>query len=90
MDFTIEFYESAAGNCPVREFLDDLKASDSDDFAAVVAGLAKLRNRHYHREPLSKVLAVDYLSLGTSGNSTPGCSGSSRNAPHRFASCDPK
>jgi hypothetical protein len=29
----------------VREFLDELKASDPDDFAAVVAGLAKLRNR---------------------------------------------
>jgi phage-related protein len=40
----------------VREFLDELQASDPDDFAAVVAGLAKLRNRQYHREPLSKAL----------------------------------
>jgi phage-related protein len=40
----------------VREFLDDLKASDPDDFAAVVAGLAKLRNRQYHRQPLSKAI----------------------------------
>jgi phage-related protein len=38
----------------VREFLDELKDRDPDDFAAVLAGLAKLRNRHYHREPLSK------------------------------------
>jgi len=45
MDFIVEFYEMAAGSCPVREFLDRLKASDPDDFAAVVAGLAKLRNR---------------------------------------------
>ncbi|MGH7798406.1 MAG: type II toxin-antitoxin system RelE/ParE family toxin [Candidatus Binatia bacterium] len=40
----------------MREFLDELRANDPDDFAAVVAGLAKLRNRQYHREPLSKAL----------------------------------
>ena len=40
----------------MREFLDELKHSDPDDFSAVVAGLAKLRNRQYHREPLSKAL----------------------------------
>jgi hypothetical protein len=28
-----------------------LKSPDPDDFAAVVAGLAKLRNRQYHHEP---------------------------------------
>ena len=39
----------------LREFLDELKASDPDVFAAVLAGLAKLRIRHYHREPLSYV-----------------------------------
>lgn len=52
MEFTVEFYETESGTCPVREFLDDLKSSDPDDFAAVLAGLAKLRNRQYHREPL--------------------------------------
>ena len=54
MEFTVEFYESDAGRRPVQEFLDMLKASDPGDFAAVLAGLAKLRNRQYHREPLSK------------------------------------
>ena len=39
----------------MREFLDELKGSDPQDFAAVVAGLAKLRSRQYHREPLSKL-----------------------------------
>ncbi len=53
MEFIVEFYETNAGACPVRDFLDELKASDPDDFAAVVAGLAKLRSRQYHREPLS-------------------------------------
>ena len=56
MEFTVEFYESASGNCPVRDFLEELKASDPDDFAAVLAGLGKLRNRNYHREPLSKAI----------------------------------
>ena len=39
----------------MQDFLDDLKVTP-DDFAAVIAGLAKLRNRQYHREPLSKAL----------------------------------
>ena len=63
MDFTVEFYETAAGTCPVREFLDELKARDPGDFAAVLAGLAKLRNRQYHREPLSKAVAEGLFEL---------------------------
>src|SRR5436853_7665944 len=63
MDFVVEFYETTTGSCPVREFLDELKASDPDDFAAVVAGLAKLRNRQYHREPLSKSLGNGLFEL---------------------------
>ena len=63
MDFTVEFYETEAGICPVQEFLDELKASDPDDFAAVLAGLAKLRNRQYHREPLSKALGDGLFEL---------------------------
>jgi hypothetical protein len=56
MDFTVEFYETVSGACPMRDFLEDLKVTDPDDFAAVIAGLAKLRNRQYHRKPLSKAL----------------------------------
>jgi phage-related protein len=63
MNFIVEFYETEAGACPVREFLDELKATDPDDFAAVVAGLAKLRNRQYHREPLSKALGDELYEL---------------------------
>lgn len=63
MDFTVEFYETSSGNCPVRDFLDELKASDPDDFAAVLAGLVKLRNRQYHREPLSKSLGGGLFEL---------------------------
>ena len=63
MDFVVEFYETEAGSCPVQEFLDELKVSDPDDFAAVVAGLAKLRNRQYHREPLSKAIGNGLFEL---------------------------
>ena len=63
MDFIVEFYETATRSCPVREFLDELRGSDPNDFAAVVAGLAKLRNRQYHREPLSKALGDGLFEL---------------------------
>ncbi|HEY6874669.1 MAG TPA: type II toxin-antitoxin system RelE/ParE family toxin [Geobacteraceae bacterium] len=63
MDFIVEFYETVAGSCPVRDFLDELKVTDPDDFAAVLAGLAKLRNRLYHREPLSKSLGDGLFEL---------------------------
>jgi len=63
MDFTVEFYETAGGTSSVREFLDELKASDPGDFAAVLAGLAKLRNRQYHREPLSKAVGEGLFEL---------------------------
>jgi len=49
--------------CPVRDFLDELKITDPDDFAAMVGGLAKLRNRQYHREPLSKALGGGLFEL---------------------------
>src|SRR3990172_8733431 len=63
MDFSVEFFETEAGTCPGRGFLDALRAGDPDAFAAVVAGLAKLRNRQYHREPLSKALGGGLFEL---------------------------
>ena len=63
MDFTIEFYETVSGRSPVQEFLDDLKKSDPDDFAIIMAGLAKLRNRDYHRPPLSKAIGDELFEF---------------------------
>lgn len=63
MEFTVEFYETLSGRCPVGEFLDKLKEADPDDFAAVMAGLARLRNRQYHRPPLSRVIRKDLFEL---------------------------
>jgi phage-related protein len=63
MEFSVEFYETEKGSCPVIKFLDELEASDPDDHAAVVAGLNKLKNRAYHREPLSKSIGDDLYEL---------------------------
>src|SRR3954471_21263379 len=63
MEFTVEFYESGAGQSPVRDFLEELKRSDLGDFAAVLAGLQKLRDRQNHREPLSKALGDGLFEL---------------------------
>ena len=63
MDFTVEYYETVSGRCPVREFLDGLEASDPDDFAAVFAGLGKLRSRQTHREPLSRALGDGFFEF---------------------------
>jgi phage-related protein len=63
MEYTVEFYETGSGKCPVRDFLDELKDSDPDDFAAILAGLSKLRIRDYHRPPLSKPIGDDLLEL---------------------------
>ena len=63
MDFSVEFYQMQSGRVPVEEFLDDLSRSDPGDFAAVLAGLDKLRHRQYHREPLSKSLGEGLFEL---------------------------
>ena len=63
MEFTVEFYETKSGRCPMREFLDVLKGYNPDDFAIIMAGLAKLRNRQYHKPPLSKPIGGDLFEL---------------------------
>lgn len=63
MEFIVEFYTTESGHSPVQEFLDDLKGSDADDFAIVLAGLAKVRNSQYHREPLCKALGDGLFEL---------------------------
>src|SRR5213075_3156023 len=63
MEFTVEFYETSSGKSPVEEFLLKLKATDPNDFAAITAGLEKLRYRQYHREPLSKAVGDGLFEL---------------------------
>ena len=63
MEFEIEFYETGTGRSPFREFLDRLKETDPDDFAIIMAGMAKIRHREYHRPPLSKPIGGDLFEL---------------------------
>ena len=41
----------------------ELKQTDPDDFAAILAGLVKLRNRQHHRPPLSKPVGDNLFEL---------------------------
>jgi phage-related protein len=63
MQFSVEFYKTRDGKSPVEDFLNELKRTDPDDFATVLAGLAKLRERHYHRPPLSKPIGDGLFEL---------------------------
>ena len=91
MDFSVEFYETATGRCPVREFLDELKASDPGDFATVLAGLAKLQNRRYHAEPLSRALDKGLFELRHVGKlNTRVLWFFIKGAAHHQRSCDPQ
>ena len=63
MEFTVEFYETGHGRSPVHEFLEKLKQSDPNDFAIVMAGLAKLRSQQYHKPPLSKPVGSGLFEL---------------------------
>ncbi len=63
MEFTVELYVGVGGRSPVEAFLDELKETDPDDFAAVLSGLAKLRNRQYHQPPLSKPIGDGLFEL---------------------------
>ena len=63
MEFTVEFYETLDRQCPVLEFLERLRQSDPGDHAVVLRGLAKLRDRQYHREPLCKALGEGLFEL---------------------------
>lgn len=63
MRFSIEFYQTLAGKCPLLEFLEDLRLSDPGDHRAVLAGLDRLRDRACHREPLCKALGQGLFEL---------------------------
>ncbi len=63
MDFEILFYTTVNAKSPVRDFLLNLKGTDPDDFAAVTAGLDRLRHRQCHREPLTKSIGSGLFEL---------------------------
>lgn len=56
MEFQINFYKDSSGKSPVEEFLDKLEQTNKLLYDQTLKGIEKLRNRAYHKEPLSKYL----------------------------------
>ena len=56
MEFEIEYYKDRSGRMPVEEFLLELNKTNRGLQAKAFLGIEKLRNRTYHKEPLSKHL----------------------------------
>lgn len=63
MEFEIEFYKDAEGSNPIEEFLRELKRINSSLAEQTFKGIEKLKNRAYHREPLSKHLGTGLWEL---------------------------
>ena len=63
MEFEIFYYENSAGKFPVEEFLLALDKTNEALQAKAFQGIAKLRNRAYHKEPLSKYLESELWEL---------------------------
>lgn len=54
MDFEIIFYKDSSGKSPIEEFLLKIAKSNKILVEKTQQGIAKLKNRAYHKEPLSK------------------------------------
>lgn len=63
MEFRIEFYRDINGNSPIEAFLDELEVKNGLLFDQVLRGFKKLKNRVYHKEPLSKYLETGLWEL---------------------------
>ena len=56
MEFEIKLYKDSSGKHPIEDFLLKLAETNEILFSQTTKGLEKLRNRAYHKEPLSKYL----------------------------------
>lgn len=63
MEFEIEFYKGKKGNSPIVEFLLGIAKDKKILVVKTRQGIEKLRNRAYHREPLSKHLEAGLWEL---------------------------
>lgn len=63
MEFEIVFYKDEKGSNPVEEFLVELVESNRALVVKTRQGIEKLRNREYHKEPLSKYLEAGLWEL---------------------------
>lgn len=63
MEFEIIFYKDGRGNSPIEEFLLELGRNNRPLLSQTRRGIEKLRNKNYHREPLSKYLEAGLWEL---------------------------
>ena len=56
MEFEILYFRDSSGKKPVEEFLIKLRRVNNRLAGLAFKGIEKLRNRTYHKEPLSKYL----------------------------------
>jgi len=63
MGFEIIFYKDVHGNNPIEKFLLELAKSNSVLVFQTRKGIEKLRDRAYHRAPLSKHLEASLWEL---------------------------
>lgn len=56
MEFEIFFYKDEKGNSPIERFIIELGKTNRILTAKTRQGIDKLKNKTYHREPLSKYL----------------------------------
>ena len=68
LEFEVEMYTTAAGRCPVQEFLDELTRKDPRLHVALAASLLRLRNGALHRRPLTAPLRDGILEVRAHGN----------------------
>lgn len=63
MEFTIRYYKDHSGNSPIEKFILELKRLNNPLAEQTLKGLQKLKNRVYHKEPLSKHLEAGLWEL---------------------------
>ena len=63
MVFDIEFYELKDGDRPVEKFLEVVKKKNRSLWKKSLAGLLKIKERDYHKMPLTEYIETGILSL---------------------------
>ena len=63
MEFEIIFYKDKSNKSPIEEFILELGKSNRILAAKIRQGIDKLRNKVYHKEPLSKYLEARLWEL---------------------------
>lgn len=63
MEFQITFFKDSDGKSPVEEALSQLKVVNIILWRRALEGIEKIKNRAYHKEPLSKYIEAGLWEL---------------------------